>query len=609
MYLPRSLFAAAILSAVAASAVPAQTGAAPAPAAISAPISNIRYDLTFNASTAKSRSLKVAMSFDVTPGGSAPVLLSLPDWAPGSYELTFYARWVSNFAATSGGKPLTWDKTSYDTWRIRPGGAKSVQVNFDFLADTLDNGIAWTKPDFLFFNGTSLLLYPTGRGFAFPATVRVHTEPDWQVATGMHPGGEPGSYTEKNYHDLVDMPFFVGRLDYDSVQVAGRWVGLATYPTGMLAGEARAGVLSDIAKMIPVESAVFQDTPWDRYTTLMVFDSAYPGGSALEHQNSHLAIYTPQLIGNPVLASVTAHEIFHSWNVKRLRPAEMVPYRYDRALPTPWLWVSEGITDYYADLTLVRSGIVDSAAFFDQTVGKISRVADLPPTALEDASLSIWVHPTDGTQYVYYPKGSLAGFLLDIMIRDASDDQSSLDDVMRGLYRSTYKAGRGFTSADWWGAVTRAARGKSFTEFNAKYVDGREPYPWDQVLPLAGLRLITDTIREARLGLQTAPDSSGVHVVAVVPGGAAATAGVQAGDILLSLGEVEVTEDDFGPAYRKAYNSRGGADLPIVVRRGSQQITLPGKVELVTRANNRIEVDPSASAKAMRIREGLLHGR
>ncbi len=608
MPLSRLLPAALILSTAASSAAPAQTAAAPG--AVSAPISDIRYDLTFDSSTARDRSLKVVMSFTVAPGASAPVLLSLPDWTPGSYEMTFYARWVANFTATSGGQPLTWDKLSYDTWRIRPSGARSVEVSFDFQADTLDNAIAWTRPDFLFFNGTSLLMYPTGRGFAFPASVRVHTEPDWLVVTGMHPGTEPGSFAEKNYHDLVDMPFFVGRLDYDSVQVAGRWAGLASYPQGMLAGAARAGVLSDISKMIPPESAVFQDTPWDRYTTMMVFDSGYPGGSALEHQNSHLAIYTPRFIGNTVLASITAHEIFHSWNVKRLRPAEMAPYRYDRAQPTPWLWVSEGITDYYADLALVRGGIVDSSGFFDQVLDKMGEVAGAPPTALEDASLTTWVSPTDGTKTLYYPKGALAGLMLDIMIRDASDDQSSLDDVMRELYRSTYKVGRGFTGADWWGAVSRAARGKSFTEFNARYVDGREPYPWDQVLPLAGLRLVADTTREARLGINSYSDSVGARVVGVVPGGAAAAAGVQAGDYLISLGQLTVDRaEDFGPAYRKLYNSKEGADLPIVVRRGDQQLTLPGKVVLGTRITRRIEADPDAPPKAVRVRTGILHGR
>jgi len=207
-----------------------------------------------------------------------------------------------------------------------------------------------------------------------------------------------------------------------------------------------------------------------------------------------MGIYTPFIIGNPTLVSITAHEVFHLWNVKRMRPVEMTPYRYDRAQPTPWLWVSEGITDYYSDLALVRGGVIDSSGFLNLTNTKMSNVAALPPTSLQDASLSTWIHMADGTEYIYYDKGSLAGFLLDIMIRDASDNKSSLDDVMRQVYTATYKAGRGFTGEDWWGAVSRAAGGKSFADFNEKYVDGREPFPFSSTISLAGLRLRSDTI-------------------------------------------------------------------------------------------------------------------
>ena len=136
--------------------------------------------------------------------------------------------------------------------------------------------------------------------------------------------------------------------------------------------------------------------------------------------------------------------------MKRLRPADLWPYRYDAPQPTAWLWVSEGITDYYADLAEVRGGLVADTGFYGLTAGKMNEVEAAGPVALEDASLNTWVHPVDGTAYIYYPKGSLAGFMLDVMIREASDNRRSLDDVMRDLYRTTYKLGRGFTSDDWW---------------------------------------------------------------------------------------------------------------------------------------------------------------
>jgi len=574
----------------------------------SAPLANLRYEITFDSTTAETRTLKVAMSFDVA--GPGPVLLSFPAWTPGAYELTWFARWVGNFTPTAGDRSLAWDKLDYDTWRIQPAGAKSISVRFDYLADTLDNAMAWSRPNFAFFNGTNVLPYPEGRGLDFPATVAIRTEPSWLVATGMQSvPQQAGTYREGNYHDLVDKPFFVGRMDYDSMQVAGAWTRLATFPAGVLTGQARAQMWSDIGKVIPVESAVFQETPWPHYTVMMLFDSSFGGLSALEHTNSHLGIYNPQAIGTPILTSVTAHEIFHAWNVKRLRPADMVPYRYDRSEPTVWLWVSEGITDYYADLALLRGGVITADQFLGQTADKIAKVAAAPPTALEDASLSTWIHPTDGTEYLYYPKGSLAGFMLDVLIRDASDNRQSLDGVMRTLYRSTWKAGHGFTGSEWWRAVTAAAGGKSFTEFAARYVDGREPYPWSQILPLAGLRMATDTLMEPRIGLASALDSSGKVIVRqVMPGSAGEEAGVRSGDILLALGDIAVTDSDFGPKFRARFGKEDGQPLPIQVERGGQRLTLNGKIRLVPRVQSRLEIDPGAPAKANRVREGIFKG-
>jgi predicted metalloprotease with PDZ domain len=602
----RAVYPWAMLVLVVPAAQAQQKTAAPTPIR-SAPITNVRYDLMFDSATASRRVIQVAMSFDVK--GPGPVLLSLPAWTPGAYEISNFARWVVGFTPTGGDSTLAWDKLDHDSWRIQPGRAKSVTVRFDYFADSLDNAMSWTRPDFALFNGTNLLFYPEGRGFDFPAALTVRTQAGWQVATGMTPARAPRSYTASDYHDLVDKPFFVGQVDYDSIQVSGRWTRLATYPAGVLAGTARERFWDQIAKMIPPQVNVFQETPWDTYTNLLIFDPSYGGGSALEHGNSHVGIYNPQFIGNPLLASITAHEIFHAWNVKRLRPAELVPYDYDEPQPTAWLWVSEGITDYYADLSLSRGGIIDSAQFMALTAGKASTVAGAPPTALEDASLSTWVHPIDGSGYLYYPKGSLAGFLLDIMIRDGSNNARSLDDVMRQLYRATYKRGRGFTGADWWPAVSNAAGGRSFADFNARYIDGREPFPFDQVLPLAGMRMAADTVRDPRLGISTQADSSGVIVNGILPGGAAEAAGVRAGDRLLAIGDLSVTDPDFGSAFRSRFGKEEGAPLPITVRRGADTLTLNGTVVLAARVELRIEASAAASEKAVRIRNGRLKGR
>src|SRR5215467_14292769 len=229
---------------------------------VSAPIRDVRYDVTFMRGDAEHRSVGVSMTFNTA--GTAPVLLSLPAWTPGAYELSNFARWVTDFeAASESGKPLVWDKLDYDTWRVRPAGAKSIHVRFKYRADSLDNANTWAKPDFLLFNGTNLFLYPEGNPLEFASTVSVHTEPEWNVTTGLASGSKPHTYAATNYHDLVDMPFFVGRYDVDSNRISNKWVRYATYPAGSVSAPARSGAWEQLKRVIPVEVAIFGEAPWE----------------------------------------------------------------------------------------------------------------------------------------------------------------------------------------------------------------------------------------------------------------------------------------------------------------------------------------------------------
>jgi predicted metalloprotease with PDZ domain len=405
------------------------------------------------------------------------------------------------------------------------------------------------------------------------------------------------------------MPLFIGHFDLDSTEIAGRWVRLATYPSESVTGGTRATLWSQIRRMLPPQIAVFGELPYDRYTILQIVDSASAGISALEHANSFVGITTPLAFGDPRLASIYAHELFHAWNVKRLRPADLWPYRYDQAQPSEWLWQSEGVTDYYADLSLVRGGIVDSSGFFAATAAKIAEVDSLPDVSLEDASLSVWVGPADGTGKLYYPKGSLAALMLDIMIRDASDNRRSLDDVMRELYRTTFSEGRGFTGPHWWSAVRRAAGGKSFDDVRDRYVDGREPYPWHTVLPLAGMQLAVDTVREPRLGVYVLQDTAGLVISGVPAGGDAERAGVRVGDMLLSVADIRVTDPAFSDRLREVYGRGDRPTLPLVVRRNKRQLRMEVPVRYSVRVDHRISAQPDPSPKAARILQGILHGR
>ena len=574
--------------------------------ATSAPLSNIRYEVTFTRVNGERRQVSSAMTFTV--GGTDPVLLSLPAWTPGSYEIDNFARDVLNFSAEQTGMSLAWDKIDQDTWRVRPHGVGEITVRFDYLADSLDNANTWARPDFLLFNGTNLFLYPEGRGFDFPASVTVNTEAGWKIVTGMTSAGAH-RYAASNYHDLVDMPFFVGQFDLDSTQISGTWVRFATYPAGSVTGGVRVAVWEALKLVIPAEVKVFGEVPWNTYSVLQITDPSYRGGSGLEHQNSHVDVISPGLVGSPVMPSLYAHEIFHAWNVKRLRPSDLWPYKYDDVQPTPLLWISEGITDYYADLAEVRGRIVDPNGFYILTGDKIEEVEDLPATALEDASLSTWIHPRDGTGDIYYSKGSLAGFLLDIMIRDASDNHSSLDDVMRSLYNAAYKNDRGFTSDEWWATVSKAARGRSFSDFYTRYIDGRDAFPYDKVLPLAGLRLARDTTHVPQLGIASLQDSTGLHVTQVVSESSAAAAGVEPGDQLISVAGINAEDPLWTEKFRARYARQPeGTALPIVIRRAGAEQTLSARLRFVTSVGSRLIEDPRANSKARRVRDGILRG-
>lgn len=575
------------------------------PPKVSAPIGNISYEITADSSAVGRRQLGVAMSFSVN--GTAPVILALPGWSPGHYTLLWFARRVSQFSVQSNDVPLEWRKLDFQTWEIRPRSAGTVRVTFNYLADAVDRAVAWTAPNLAFFNGTNLFLYPAGRGFNWPARVSVRTEPSWRIATGMDPAPGTNNFTAANYHDLTDMPFYVGRFAIDSTQIGGRWVRLAFYPAASLTVTRRDRTFAWLQKFVPAQIAVFGEAPFRNYTVFQRSDTVVNGGG-LEHQSSQVDEVTTSQLDASYLPGLYSHEFFHAWNVKRLRPADMVPYRYDDAQPTTWLWVSEGVTDYYGALALVRGGVNDSTGFFNFIANEVASVLGAPPTAVSDASLSSWINPTDGSSGLYYPKGGLTGFLLDIMIRDASDNRASLDNVMRRLYDATYKRGKGFTGADWWSEVSRAAGDKSFAEFARRYVDGREPLPVDSVLRLAGLRAQSDTIREPRLGVSTSTDSAGASITQLSPTGAAAAAGARTGDRFVSIGDVTISNDDSFDTFRTRYTGTTVTTLPLVVRRAGETVTLQLPVRLATRVQTRVLPVPNAPERAVRIRGGILRG-
>lgn len=545
------------------------------------------------------------------PATGEATLVSLPAWTPGHYTIENYARYVSAFTATdASGAALDWEKTDKDTWRIASGGADRVVVAFDFLADQIGLSGSHMRDDFGFFNGTNLFVYPE-TGLDFASTVEFDLPDGWEVATGLERSGE-SRYAAPDYHTLVDAPTFVGHFGIDSVTVDGVPVRFAVYPaehasTGF--GRASLEALGSIADYL---HDFWGGVPYEDYTTLLYLaDEQLSSFGGLEHANSHfdilpLAVATGE--APPFVNYLYSHEYVHAWNVKRIRPAEMWPYDYADEQFTPLLWVSEGITDYYGVLTLVRTGLWTEEQVRADLAGAAQAVAGEPPTAVEDSSLETWIDPLDVPSNYYYSKGKLLGLLLDVLIRDATDGAASLDDVMRRLYEERYRAGRGFTTDDVLDFIDDHVDPALVGDFYERYVDGREPLPLTETLARIGLLFSQETAELPFLGVGVQPGEEGEAIIGgVTPQSAAAAAGVREGDVLIAVGEVDVAgEPDWGAAFRERYAGAEGEPLAIVVQRDGEELILEATVRTRSRTDVTLTVDAEAGERAARLREGWL---
>ena len=546
------------------------------------------------------------------PAAGESTVVSLPAWTPGHYTIENYARYVSGFEATDlAGRALDWEKLDFDTWRIASAGAERVRVAFDFLADTINLSGSVVLEDFAFLNGTNVFVYPED-DLDLASEVAFELPAGWRIATGLTSVAE-NRFSAGDYDELVDAPTFLGSFGIDSLTVDGVPVRLAVYPAAEISSEWGRLSLEALGKIADYLHDFWGEAPpYDHYTMLIYLeDDPLSFGGGLEHANSHLDILplqaaVPEVF--PGLYSLYSHEYVHAWNVKRIRPTEMWPYDYDEPQPTPLLWVSEGITDYYGDLVLARTGVWSAEELWASFAEAAQAVASEPPYAVEDSSVETWIDPIDVSSQFYYAKGKLLGFLLDAMIRDATDGAASLDDVMRRLYRERYRADRGFTTADVIDFVDDNIDAARVREFYERYVDGRDPLPYAEILARIGLAYDERRGQLPYLGVGAEPSQTGEMTVSdVTPGSAAEAAGLREGDVLLSVGEVQVTPDaDWGVAFRERYAGAEGQPLAIVVRRDGMETTLQTTIRTRERIDVTLAADPAADARAQGLRDGLL---
>jgi predicted metalloprotease with PDZ domain len=354
---------------------------------------------------------------------------------------------------------------------------------------------------------------------------------------------------------------------------------------------------------------IFGNAPYKDYTFIFVGGR----GGGLEHLNSTtIGVSADVLAHNPAGAEgVSAHEFFHTWNVKRIRPVELGPFDYERPVRTLNLWVSEGITDYYTEVILARSGL-NGAGDFTRRMGdaianhrgNAARLVVSP----ERSSWTVWDSPEVNDSYAisYYLQGQLLGFLLDLAIRDSTDNAKSLDDVMRYLF--DHHAGeRGFTGEDLRSAV-RAAAGLNVEEFWRRYVSGTTEIPWDDYLKAGGwsVAFSEQPAADARIGAIPPAVQGGRWRAVAPPGSAAAAAGLRTGDELVSVnGRAILDGTDLTAVLRGV--AIGAAVTARVVRDGAP-LTIRFTAGPYGRVRAALRDLPDPSDKMRRVRAGILTG-
>ncbi len=442
--------------------------------------------------------LEVEMSVKVAANLNVPneTDLVMPVWTPGSYLIREFERHVQDFAADANGRALDWAKINKNTWRVKTNGARSWRVTYRVYANEFSVRTNELNADHAFWNNAALLMYPDG-SITKPSILRINPANGWKIATGLPAvAGESNTFRAENFDLLYDSPVEVSNFKEIDFQVRGVPHRIVIDGEGNYDPER---MRRDVQKIVETEVSLFAEIPYHDYTFILHLR----GGGGIEHLNSTSLGFRRNGFGSEEgwrgFYGLVAHEFFHLWNVKRIRPDALGPFDYTRENYTRSLWVAEGITDYYGNLMLRRAGLITDKIYLDQLARRIQNFEETPgrlEMSAEEASFNAWIkeyRPDENSinsAISYYSKGELLGLLLDLEIRRRTNNAKSLDDVMRYLYTEFFKQGRNYTPADFQKACELTA-GASLEQFFSRYVRGRDDlgYVYNDFLAAAGLRL------------------------------------------------------------------------------------------------------------------------
>jgi predicted metalloprotease with PDZ domain len=445
------------------------------------------------------------------PRPEAPTLdFAIPAWTPGYYQIMHFENGIDSVRARDEtGRALAVSHSARRLWTVSTSGAigRTISLTYDVAGSDKGYGFFGSMLDSRrqigYINGPSAFMYiPTLMQASVTLTVSMPVQ--WRCATPLRLIGS-SVYTARNYDELVDSPIQLG--DFDSFEFA---VGAIPFRC-ILVGDRHvdaARVSAALARIAHEAIGVFGSAPFKQYLFFFhIGDAGFAGG--LEHHDSTVIhLDDPIADGNDdEFLTTAAHELFHAWNVKRLRPAGLGPFDYDQAVRTPSLWFAEGVTDYYADLLPVRAGLRSTAWYAQQLVDRIRQLDSTPArvrVTLEQASRQAWEGQSEGFGGLsYYLKGSLVGCFFDLRIRIASHGDRCLDDVLRDLYHVYGQHDHAYPDGALLEALNRVSRLDMTADYR-KYVAGVEDIAWNEVLPQAGYRLYRQA--DGYLGVSFVPD-------------------------------------------------------------------------------------------------------
>jgi len=529
----------------------------------------------------------VRSTFDAQEGA---LDLFLPSWTPGSYLIRDFVTNLERFAARdSSGRQLDVRKLAKNHWQVVTAGATSLTVEYDVWAGRRNVSESWVEADFGLLNGAGLFLY-NGQSSGQQQNVRVLLPEDWaSLHTSLAATGISNEFLAQDYDELVDSPILAGNSVEFDFEVKGHPYSLVMSRQNQLwDGAVAADAVADI---IRAQQDFWGVNPFDRrYLFLNLYMDKFGG---LEHDHSTVLMCSPwQMRGQKDYIKwlgLVSHEFFHSWNVRRMRPAALAEYDYSQEVYTRELWLAEGITSYYDNLLLFRAGLIDVGDYFELLAEELRNYETTPGREVRSAELAsfdTWIkHYKQDNNKVnstvsYYGKGALIGFVTDMEIRRATDNRASLDTVMREMY-SRYGPDDSGASGYPPGAfeqVVESIAGAQVRKVVEDLLKSTADPDFDSALGWYGLALERSPRNggsdnhPAGIGVKWSISGAALFAEYVVLGHPAAAAGVLPGDELLAIDGLRVTPDNYQAHFLKLEE---GEEIELTLVRDGRLMTLP----------------------------------